>query len=76
MMAFEAAIHSGLVQRMWLQQSRGGMPAARFTSARTFLGDFDTRTGPKEARVVQPCRLTISLIQIGAKCEVQPLETG
>ncbi len=26
--------------------------------------------------VVQPCRLTISLIQIGAKGDVQPLETG
>ena len=26
--------------------------------------------------VVQPCRLTIALIQIGAKGEVQPLETG
>ncbi len=25
---------------------------------------------------VQPCRFTISLIQIGAKGEVQPLETG
>ncbi len=26
--------------------------------------------------LVHPCRLTISLIQIGAKGEVQPLETG
>jgi len=26
--------------------------------------------------MVHPCRLTISLIQIGAKGEVQPLETG
>jgi hypothetical protein len=26
--------------------------------------------------VVQPCRLTIALIQIGAKGEVQPLEMG
>ena len=26
--------------------------------------------------VVQPFRLTISLIQIGAKGDVQPLETG
>ena len=25
---------------------------------------------------VQPCRLTISLIQIGAKGEVHPLDTG
>ena len=25
---------------------------------------------------VQPCRLTIALIQIGAKGEVQPFETG
>ena len=27
-------------------------------------------------KVAQPCRFTISLIQIGAKGEVQPLETG
>ncbi len=25
---------------------------------------------------VQPCRLTISLIQIGAKGDVQPFDTG
>ncbi len=30
----------------------------------------------KQIGVVQLCRLTISLIQVGAKGEVQPLETG
>lgn len=29
-----------------------------------------------EAMFAQPCRLTIALIQIGAKGEVQPFETG
>ena len=37
---------------------------------------YNARLSRGPAVLAQPCRLTIVLIQIGAKGEVQPFETG
>jgi hypothetical protein len=55
------------------------MPRVAKTCVAVRIPAVFVESGPVErdpAASVQPCRLTISLIQIGAKGEVQPFDTG
>jgi hypothetical protein len=58
-----------------LDQVPLGRECAR-SLGRTPDSDASTSPGGTRSVFVQPCRLTIKLIQIGAKGDVQPFETG